>query len=136
MNSSSSAERIIASVESVNEKGVKIEGEWHNYSRFAKDGDIATVSKGQIAEAVIDKSGFIRQLAAVDAPAQPSAPPEPAEPWDDALPTVERLAVSKDLLIAREVAIKCASEFVSLRTDLRSCDMLQLAEKIEQWILR
>jgi hypothetical protein len=127
--------KLIAQAEAVNPKGVKLEGEWKNFSKFASEGAIAPITAGQWCEVGLDDKGFIRTLAV----GKPAGQPEPApfdDHYDEALPTVERLAVGKDRLIAREVALKCASEFVSLRTDLKSCDLLMLAGRLEDWLLR
>ena len=54
---------ITAVVEAVNERGVKVDGEWHNYSTFAPNGDIdRTVKPGDTAELEMTNTGWIRKL--------------------------------------------------------------------------
>jgi hypothetical protein len=50
-------------VEAVNERGVRINGTWHNYSAYARNGDIdRTAQQGDKVEAEITSTGWIRSL--------------------------------------------------------------------------
>jgi hypothetical protein len=66
---------ITATVEAVNERGVKVQGNWHNFSSFATNGDIdRTVSAGDRVEVELTGTGWVRKLRVLDraAQAQPS----------------------------------------------------------------
>jgi hypothetical protein len=54
---------ITATVEAVNERGVRINGTWHNYSSYANNGDIdRTVQAGDTAEIELTGTGWVRKL--------------------------------------------------------------------------
>jgi hypothetical protein len=127
---------LVGQVQALNDRGIKLNDGWVNRSKFAKPEAIQAVRVGAWVELAVDSSGFYRSLVAKSSTTAAAAEPPCHEPSADNLPTVEHQAMSKDRLIVRQVAIKCASKFMSLRTDLRSCDMLALAEQIERWILR
>jgi hypothetical protein len=66
---------LTAVVEAVNERGVRIGGNWHNYSSYAANGDIdRTVQAGDTAELELTNTGWVRKLRVLEraAPAQPS----------------------------------------------------------------
>jgi len=66
---------ITATVEAVNERGIRINGTWHNYSGYASNGDIdRTVSVGDRAEVELTGTGWVRKLRVLQraAQAQPS----------------------------------------------------------------
>jgi len=57
---------ITATVEAVNERGVKVQGNWHNYSSYAQNGDIdRSVAQGDTAELELTNTGWIRKLRVV-----------------------------------------------------------------------
>ena len=68
-------------VEAVNERGVRINGTWHNYSAYATNGDIdRTVAQGDRVEVEMTGTGWIRKLrilerAQAQGAAQPSQQP-------------------------------------------------------------
>jgi len=50
-------------IESVNERGVKFDGAWHNFSSYAQNGDIdRTVAPGDTAELELTNTGWVRKL--------------------------------------------------------------------------
>jgi len=54
---------ITATVEAVNERGVKVNGNWHNFSSYANGSDIdRTVQAGDTAEIVLTSTGWVRKL--------------------------------------------------------------------------
>jgi len=54
--------QLTATVEAVNERGVKLNGEWHNYSRFA-DGTIdRTAQVGDTVQVQLTNTGWVRAL--------------------------------------------------------------------------
>jgi len=57
---------ITAVVEATNERGVKFNGAWHNYSSYAQNGDIdRTVQAGDVAELELTNTGWVRKLRVV-----------------------------------------------------------------------
>jgi hypothetical protein len=57
---------ITATVEAVNERGVKVNGAWHNFSSYAPNGDIdRTVQAGDTAELELTNTGWIRKLTVI-----------------------------------------------------------------------
>jgi hypothetical protein len=126
-------QRLVGEVQATNEKGIRIDGSWHNFSKYAKPDALAPVQAGQWAELQIDGSGFVRAVIAQTKPA-PAEPP--AEYADDEPSADVRVIPSKDQLIVRQTCLKVASEFTSLRTNLKSCDMIKLAEQLEKWCWR
>jgi hypothetical protein len=66
---------ITTTVEAVNERGIRINGTWHNYSSYAQNGDIdRTVQAGDRAEVELTGTGWVRKLRVLEraAQAQPS----------------------------------------------------------------
>jgi hypothetical protein len=59
-------------IEAVNERGVRINGTWHNFSSYAANGAIdRTVQAGDTAELELTNTGWIRKLSILQrAPAQ------------------------------------------------------------------
>jgi len=107
-------------VASVNPKGIRLEGrdDWFNFSKFAAD--LVPPARGQAVSVTLDGQGFVRAIApaatAPDAQQQPSA--------------------GRETLIIRQTCIKAAAEFAASRPELRSADLLALAERMEAWVLR
>ncbi len=66
-------------VEAANERGIKLNGNWHNYSAYARNGDIdRTAQQGDKVEAEITSTGWIRSLRVVErAQTQQAAQPNP-----------------------------------------------------------
>jgi hypothetical protein len=58
---------LTTTIEATNERGVKFNGTWHNYSSYAKDGDIdRTVQAGDKAEVEVTSTGWIRKLRVLE----------------------------------------------------------------------
>jgi hypothetical protein len=54
---------ITATVEAVNERGIKVNGNWHNYSSYASATEIdRSVQAGDTAELELTNTGWIRKL--------------------------------------------------------------------------
>jgi hypothetical protein len=54
---------LTAVIEATNERGVKVNGNWHNYSSYANGSDIdRTVQAGDTAEIELTNTGWIRKL--------------------------------------------------------------------------
>jgi len=55
---------LTAVIEAVNERGIKVNGAWHNYSSYANGSDIdRTVQAGDTAEIELTSTGWVRKLA-------------------------------------------------------------------------
>lgn len=122
-------------VRSVNEKGIKLEGhtDWLNYSKFAVG--IVAPERGQTVTVVTDKAGFVRAVTvlsyglagpapiagASDAPRFAQAPSAPSQ---------------RDTTITRLAVLKAAAEFAAGRHDLKSGEVLKIAESWERWVNR
>ena len=110
-------ERLVGLVEAVNERGVKIGGAWRNYSKWAVN--LTPPPRGAHVAVAVDGQGFVRSIELAEA----------GSPTGEAVP-------SKDILIIRQTCVKAAAEFCASRPDLRSADLLALAERLEAWITR
>jgi hypothetical protein len=57
---------ITATVEAVNERGIKVNGQWYNFSSYAQNGAIdRSVAQGDTAEIELTGTGWIRKLSIV-----------------------------------------------------------------------
>lgn len=69
---------ITATVEAVNERGIKINGTWHNYSRYADGAIDRTAQVGDTVQVELTSTGWVRALRIVQRAAQQNgqaAPP-------------------------------------------------------------
>lgn len=121
-------------VVAVNDKGLRLEDHdgWLNFSKFATD--LAIPERGTVVTVTTDKSGFLRSVTAVDGsalvPAQngalrPSSAQHAGSGSSERERTISRLAI-----------LKAAAEFGASRPDLKSSDVLLIAESWETWVLR
>ena len=116
-----SADQLVGRVLSVNEGGLRLEGRDGrlNYSKWA--GELVPPQRGARVAVTLDGSGFVRAVA-------------PAEPVQNH--TQEPAGPSRDTLIIRQTCIKAAAEFAASRPELKSADLLGLAERMEAWVTR
>lgn len=118
-------------IAAANVKGIRLEDhtEWLNYSKFATD--IIPAERGQTVTVTVDAKGFIRTLQPLDGPA-------PIAGASDA----PRVAQSRsepsqrDVTITRLAVLKAAAEFAAGRHDLKSGEVLKIAESWERWVNR
>jgi hypothetical protein len=73
---------LTAVVEAVNERGVRVNGQWHNFSSYAQNGAIdRTVQAGDTAELELTNTGWIRKLTVkARAATQPNPQEAPQAP--------------------------------------------------------
>jgi len=109
---------VSGTVEAVNPKGVKVNGEWMNWSKWAEDP--TPPERGQHVTLTLDKAGFVRSVETDGA----------------ATTTAQQPAGQKDRLIVRQSSIKTAFSFAESRPDMKAADAIKLAAIIEQWIYR
>ena len=119
-NQAPGAETISGVVEAINPKGVKIAGQWFNYSRY---NDVPRPEKGQQVQ-MEAKGGFIRSLEIFERIAS-------AAVGGGNLPQVDRQST-----ITRLAVLKAAAEFAGMRPGTTSADVLKVAEAWEQWVNR
>ena len=113
-------ERVAGVVEAVNERGVRIAGTWHNFSRFA---DVPRPMKGARVELQV-KGGSIQSLEVVDG----------ATGADSARATASD--GSRERTIARLAILKSAAAYCAARPDAKASDVLKVATAWEAWVLR
>jgi hypothetical protein len=113
------AETIVGRVEARNERGIRVEGEWRNVSRFKP---LELPSVGAEVELGLDPKGFINTLKVLDqAPVVANAP--------TAAPSAS---------MARLEVLKAAANFLGqlsqTREEVRSEHVLTLADKWLAWV--
>ena len=114
-------------VRSVNERGLKLDGhdEWMNVSKYAVG--VVLPERGQTVTITLDKAGFLRAVepapiaGASDAPRPAQSRSEPS---------------TRDVTITRLAVLKAAAEFAAGRADLKSGEVLRIAESWEKWVNR
>jgi hypothetical protein len=113
-------------VRSVNDKGLKLDGHetWFNVSRFAVG--VVLPERGQHVTCTLDKSGFLRAVAAADG--SEIAQPRSAAPG--------AASAQRDRTITRLAVLKAAAEFGAARGNLKSGDVLAIAASWEKWVYR
>jgi hypothetical protein len=114
---------ITATVEAVNERGIRINGTWHNYSSYAQNGDIdRTVSAGDRAEVELTGTGWVRKLRVLERAAQAQAQPNgAASPSGGAAPAG-----------ARQLD---AAQYARLRAvELASAAALHYSDSVERYL--
>ena len=101
-------EVIEGTVEAVNERGVRLAGNWYNVSKFRS---IELPKAGAWVQLGVDNKGFILEVTALSSP------------------TV--LSVDRDLRLA---ALEAAARFAASRPEMKSADVLVLADRWLKWI--
>jgi len=112
--------QLVGVVTAVNPKGFKLEGrdDWLNFSKFAAD--LVPPARGQVVAVHLDKSGYGRAIAPAGGVAESATAGGP----------------SRDVTITRLAVLKAASVFAASRPELRSADLIALAERMEAWVTR
>lgn len=118
-------------VVSVNERGLRLEGEdsWRNVSKYAVG--VTLPDRGSYATLTLDRAGFIRSVELADGStatngAQPARIDAPGRTGPS----------EKDRTITRLAVLKAAAEFGASRPELKSGDVLKIAACWEQWVDR
>jgi hypothetical protein len=101
-------------VEARNDTGIKLDGEWLNRSKF-KPVELPEI--GARVRAEVDSKGFLRTVDVLDGSG------------------CDTLAVTaREQRIARLAVLKAAAAFAADRTDIKSTDVLTIAERWLQWV--
>jgi len=111
------ADQVEGVVEQVNERGIKVAGDWRNASKFHP---VDLPERGARVRLELDAKGFLRSVQVLDA--APSSTP----------------SGSRDRTITRLAVLKAASHFLGLmsqaREEVRSDHVLVLADKWLAWV--
>ena len=121
------AQQLTATVEAVNERGIKINGAWHNYSRYADGAIDRTAQVGDTVEVQLTHTGWVRALTVVQRATQQNgqaAPPAVGASAARAL-DVEQYARLRAVEIASPVAAQYAQS---------AAEYLQLLAALANWI--
>jgi hypothetical protein len=126
-------------VEAVNDKGVRIAGQWWNFSRYHAVPHPYRDARVEVT--VTEGSNWIEALVVIEdskgVPVRHQPAPEPtaqdahSEPQRPSAPSSAR-----DALIARQVALKAAVAYCSAREAAKATDILPLAASFEAWLTR
>jgi hypothetical protein len=108
-------------VEAINERGIRIDGEWLNVSKFKP---VAMPGVGELVRIKVQPKGFINSLEvvkALDGPAEHTT-----------------AGVARDERIARLAVLKAAANFLGemshTHPDVRSEHVIVLADKWLKWV--
>jgi hypothetical protein len=115
------ARTLEGTVAAVNERGLRLEGRdgWLNYSKWA--GELAPPARGQVVALTLDGSGVVRAVGPAEGAVSGSHQEHEA---------------SRETAIIRLAVIKAAAEFAAGRPDVKSGDVLAIAERWETWVTR
>ena len=100
-------------IETRNDRGIKVNGEWFNLSKFHVIHDLPPV--GALIRAEVDNKGFLKSVEQLD----------------------ERTAAAvsdREERIARLTVLKAAANFAAPRVDIKSADVLTIAERWLAWV--
>jgi hypothetical protein len=119
---------ITATVEAVNERGVKLNGEWHNYSRYADGAIDRTAQVGDTVELELTNTGWVRALTVLQRAAQQHGQAAPPAAGASAAPRAldaEQYARLRAVEIASPVAAQYAQS---------AGEYLQMLAALANWI--
>jgi CHAD domain-containing protein len=111
-------EQVEGLVEATNPTGLKIAGAWVNVSRFKP---VTIPDTGAYVRVDVDSRGYIRDLDVLKPAASASSSGTPTE---------------RDERIARLAVLKAAATFAAERVDIKSADVLRIAESWLRWVER
>ena len=119
----SASNSVTGLVVSTNPKGLKLDGHdaWFNFSKFSTD--IVPPERGQTVTLSLDRAGFVR---AVEASGSATSDPTSSR----------QTSSQRETVITRLACVKASAEFCASRPDLRSSDLIALAQRLEEWVNR
>ena len=116
MPNGSAADVVLGPVESKNEHGIKVAGDWRNVSKFRP---VELPAIGANVRLELDAKGFIKSLEVLDA-----APAGVATSVNSA----------RDQRITRLAVLKAAAQFGASRDVVKSYDVLRIADAWLEWV--
>jgi hypothetical protein len=108
-------------------------GRWFNLSRYVTPAPIIP-PRGTAVRLTIDGSGFVRAIEPLSL--QGEAPVVPHETRQEAVGAAQHPSPTREVVISRLAVLKAAAAFCAARPDLKSSDVLRVAESWEAWITR
>jgi hypothetical protein len=102
-------------VEAVNERGVRVQGDWYNVSHFRP---VQLPEQGVMVRLEVRPNGFIKSLQVI------KSVPESGNP----------AVATRDDRISRLAVLKAAAYFGASRPDMRSADVLKVAASWLAWV--
>ena len=97
-------------VEARNDHGIKLNGEWVNLSKFGTRPELPEV--GAHVRAEVDNKGFLKSIDVLE----------------------QSATSAREQTIARLTVLKAAAHFAAGRADIKSGDVLRIAEAWLTWI--
>lgn len=110
------AETVEGVVDARNERGIRVAGEWRNLSKFRP---LELPDTGATVRLGLDPKGFINTVEVLEA---------------EAKSTREDVESSRDRQIARLSVLKSAAAFAAGRADIKSADVLRIADSWLAWV--
>jgi hypothetical protein len=114
-------ETITATVEAVNDHGIKVQGGWLNVSRYHP---VALPMRGALVTLEVQGGRWIQRCDVLDGA--------------ETVKLISATAPSsaRDGMIARHVALKAAVAYCAAREAAKAADVLPLAASFEAWLTR
>jgi hypothetical protein len=106
-------------VEAVNGKGIRVKGSWLNVSQFKP---VPLPEVGEYVRLKVDAKSFISSIEVV----------KPAH--NDGVAAQSPAVLSRETRIARLAVLKAAASFGASRPDLKSSDVLTIADRWLAWV--
>jgi hypothetical protein len=129
------AETISGRVEARNERGIRVAGEWRNVSKF-KPLELPDV--GAAVAVGLDPKGFITTLEVLDDDVTVDGRfvrrRINSQQDDDETLVRRRTNSQRDQTITRLAVLKAAAAFGAARPDLKSGDVLRIADSWLEWV--
>jgi hypothetical protein len=109
-------------VESANERGIKVNGEWRNVSKFHP---VTLPPRGSVVRVETDSFGYIRSIEVLEPP-----------PGTNGTTGVNKRPTDtqRNTTISRLAVLKAAATFASTRQDIKSSDVLRIAQAWLAWV--
>lgn len=121
--------QVTGRVESVNTKGVKLEGhdKWYNYSKFNAPAPLLSDARGRVV--VLDLNKDFIQGYRFDGNAPDPAGYAPSQP----VSVINMGPTTKDISIVRQTCIKAVADYGKMYNPI---EVLQIASLFERWVNR
>ena len=120
---------ITATVEAVNERGIKIGGTWHNYSRYADGAIDHTAQVGDTVQVVLTNTGWVRALTVLQRASQQNGQAAPPAAGVSAARALDTAQYAR--LRAVEIASPVAAQYAQ-----SAGEYLQTLSALAVWIER